>query len=79
MGVTCRRIMTDHDSPSSTDPAEIEAVIARLQQSNLAASDTRLIARLLRLLLQALSTVMSTVGRAIAKDIEQGMSRQGIH
>jgi len=51
MGVRCRAIMTEHDSPSSTDPSEIEAVIARLKQSNLAESDSRLIERLLRLLL----------------------------
>ena len=41
--------MTEPDSSSSTDPAAIEALIARLKQSNLSDRDALLIERLLRL------------------------------
>ncbi len=43
--------MSEHDSPDSTNPSEIEALIARLKQGSLAQQDTLLVERLLRLLL----------------------------
>ena len=42
---------------SSTDPAEIEALIGRLEEGHLSPSDQRLIGRLLRLLLKLLEVV----------------------
>jgi len=49
--------MTAHDSPPSTDPSEIEALIARLEDGQLRAEDRRLIGRLLRLLLMLIRVV----------------------
>jgi hypothetical protein len=49
--------MIDDEQPSATDPAEIEALLARLQHSNLAARDAQLLERLLRLLLTLLRVV----------------------
>ena len=49
--------MHEHDHPSSTTPAEIEALITRLKQSNLSAHDARLLERLLRLLLTLINLV----------------------
>ena len=49
--------MPDHDSPTSTYPSEIEALIARLEDGQLHAEDRRLIGRLLRLLLTLIRVV----------------------
>lgn len=49
--------MTERDSPSSTNPSEIEALIARLEAGELGAEDRRLISRLLRLLLTLIRVV----------------------
>jgi len=49
--------MTDHEPPSSTNPSEIEALIARLKHGSLNNQDTLLIERLLRLLLTLIRVV----------------------
>lgn len=49
--------MSEHDSPDSTNPSEIEALIARLEDGQLGAEDRRLIGRLLRLLLTLIRVV----------------------
>ncbi len=49
--------MTEHDSPDSTNPSEIEALIARLEDGQLGEADRRLISRLLRLLLTLIRVV----------------------
>lgn len=49
--------MTEHEPPSSTNPSEIEALIARLEDGQLRAEDRRLISRLLRLLLTLIRVV----------------------
>jgi transposase len=49
--------MTEHDQPTSTNPSEIEALIARLEDGHLGADDRRLIGRLLRLLLTLIRVV----------------------
>lgn len=49
--------MSVHDEPPSTNPSEIEALIARLEDGRLGADDRRLIARLLRLLLTLIRVV----------------------
>ena len=43
--------MNEHEPPTSTNPSEIEALIARLEDGHLGLEDRRLISRLLRLLL----------------------------
>ncbi len=49
--------MTEHEPPSSTNPSEIKALIARLKHGSLAQQDTLLIERLLRLLLTLIRVV----------------------
>lgn len=49
--------MSEHEPPDSTNPSEIEALIARLEDGQLGAEDRRLIARLLRLLLTLIRVV----------------------
>ena len=49
--------MSEHDSPDSTNPSEIEALIARLKHGSLNNQDTLLIERLLRLLLTLIRVV----------------------
>ncbi|MDQ3256454.1 MAG: IS66 family transposase [Acidobacteriota bacterium] len=49
--------MPEHDQPDSTNPSEIEALIARLEDGQLRIEDQRLIGRLLRLLLTLISVV----------------------
>ncbi|MCP9496807.1 MAG: hypothetical protein MSG64_20410 [Pyrinomonadaceae bacterium MAG19_C2-C3] len=49
--------MPEHDQPSSTNPSEIEALIARLEAGQLGVEDQRLIGRLLRLLLTLIHVV----------------------
>ena len=49
--------MSEHDSPDSTNPSEIEALIARLEEGQLGEADRRLISRLLRLLLTLIRVV----------------------
>ena len=49
--------MPEHDQPSSTNPSEIEALIARLEDGQLGAEDRRLIGRLLRLLLTLIRVI----------------------
>ena len=49
--------MTDHEPPSSTNPSEIEALIARLKHGSLNNQDTLLVERLLRLLLTLIRVV----------------------
>ena len=49
--------MSDHEPPTSTNPSEIEALIARLEDGQLGADDRRLISRLLRLLLTLIRVV----------------------
>jgi len=49
--------MTEHDEPTSTNPSEIEALIARLEDGQLGAEERRLIGRLLRLLLTLICVV----------------------
>ncbi len=49
--------MTEHDSPDATNPSEIEALIARLEEGQLGEADRRLISRLLRLLLTLIRVV----------------------
>jgi transposase len=49
--------MSKHEPPDSTNPSEIEALIARLEDGQLGAEDRRLISRLLRLLLTLIRVV----------------------
>ncbi len=49
--------MSDHEPPDSTNPSEIEALLARLKDNQLGAEDRRLIDRLLRLLLTLIRVV----------------------
>ncbi len=49
--------MSEHDQPDSTNPSEIEALIARLEDGQLRIEDQRLIGRLLRLLLTLIRVV----------------------
>ncbi|MDQ3258365.1 MAG: IS66 family transposase [Acidobacteriota bacterium] len=49
--------MSDHEPPTSTNPSEIEALIARLKHGSLAPHDTLLVERLLRLLLRLIHIV----------------------
>ena len=49
--------MTEHDQPDSTNPAEIEDLIARLKRGSLDNQDTLLVERLLRLLLTLIRVV----------------------
>jgi len=49
--------MSEHEPPPSTNPSEIEALIARLKQSNLSSSDAQLAERLFRLLLTLIHLV----------------------
>ncbi len=49
--------MSEHEPPTSTNPSEIEALIARLEDGQLGAEDRRLISRLLRLLLTLIRVV----------------------
>jgi len=49
--------MTEHDPPTSTNPSEIEALIARLKHGSLNNQDTLLVERLLRLLLTLIRVV----------------------
>ncbi|MBA3441558.1 MAG: transposase [Pyrinomonadaceae bacterium] len=49
--------MSEHEPPPSTNPSEIEALIARLEDGQLGAEDRRLISRLLRLLLTLIRVV----------------------
>jgi len=49
--------MTKDEPPDSTNPSEIEALIARLEDGQLGAEDRRLIGRLLRLLLRLIHIV----------------------
>jgi len=49
--------MSEHDSPDSTNPSEIEALIARLKHGSLNNQDTLLVERLLRLLLTLIRVV----------------------
>ena len=49
--------MSEHEPPNSTNPSEIEALIARLKDGQLGAEDRRLIGRLLRLLLTLIRVV----------------------
>jgi len=49
--------MSGHDAPDSTNPSEIEALIARLEEGQLGEADRRLISRLLRLLLTLIRVV----------------------
>jgi len=49
--------MSEHEPPTSTNPSEIEALIARLEDGHLGAEDRRLISRLLRLLLTLIRVV----------------------
>ena len=49
--------MSEHEPPTSTNPSEIEALIARLEDRHLGAEDRRLISRLLRLLLTLIRVV----------------------
>ncbi len=49
--------MTEHEPSDSTNPSEIEALIARLRHGSLAQQDTLLIERLLRLLLRLIHIV----------------------
>ncbi len=49
--------MTEHDQPTSTNPSEIEALIARLKHGSLNNHDTLLVERLLRLLLTLIRVV----------------------
>ncbi|MBA2732975.1 MAG: IS66 family transposase [Acidobacteria bacterium] len=49
--------MSEHEPPDSTNPSEIEALIARLEDGQLGAEDRRLITRLLRLLLTLIRVV----------------------
>ncbi|MDQ3255301.1 MAG: transposase, partial [Acidobacteriota bacterium] len=49
--------MPEHDQPTSTNPSEIEALIARLEDGQLRIEDRRLIGRLLRLLLTLIRVV----------------------
>ncbi len=49
--------MTEHEPSDSTNPSEIEALIARLRHGSLAHQDTLLIERLLRLLLTLIRIV----------------------
>jgi hypothetical protein len=49
--------MSEHDSPDSTNPSEIEALIVRLEEGQLGEADRRLISRLLRLLLTLIRVV----------------------
>ncbi len=51
------RLMSEHDESSSTNPSEIEALIARLEAGQLGEADQRLISRLLRLLLTLIRVV----------------------
>lgn len=47
--------MKNEPDPNSTNPAEIEALIARLEQGQLRAGDAQLLGRLLRLLLRLIA------------------------
>ncbi len=49
--------MSEHEPPTSTNPSEIEALIARLEAGQLGAEDRRLISRLLHLLLTLIRVV----------------------
>ncbi|MEJ7710023.1 MAG: hypothetical protein WKF84_09220 [Pyrinomonadaceae bacterium] len=49
--------MPEHNQPTSTNPSEIEALIARLEDGQLRIEDQRLIGRLLRLLLTLIRVV----------------------
>ncbi|MDQ3255351.1 MAG: IS66 family transposase [Acidobacteriota bacterium] len=49
--------MSEHDQPDSTNPSEIEALIARLKHGSLDNHDTLLVERLLRLLLTLIRVV----------------------
>ena len=49
--------MTEHEPPTSTNPSEIEALIARLKHGSLNNHDTLLVERLLRLLLTLIRVV----------------------
>ncbi len=49
--------MTKHEPPDSTNPSEIEALIARFEDGQLGVEDRRLISRLLRLLLTLIRVV----------------------
>ena len=49
--------MTEHEPPDSTNPSEIEALIARLKHGSLNNQDTLLVERLLRLLLTLIRVV----------------------
>ncbi len=49
--------MSEHEPPDSTNPSEIEALIARLKRGSLAPQDTLLVERLLRLLLRLIRVV----------------------
>lgn len=51
------RLMSEHNESSSTNPSEIEALLARLEEGQLGEADRRLISRLLRLLLTLIRVV----------------------